>query len=388
MQSEQLVWSKEAGWRAVQGRKLVAVPANPVDAQLVLFFGDMAALKTTQCYEKLHDRYPYAHIVGCSSDGEITGDVLYRGAITVLAISFTHTSLRLITADIEVPEQSFAVGHQIATGLADEQLKGVILLSDGTRTDGRALAKAFAAELPEKLPVIGASASAGVGISPTLVGGDGKPREGMIAAIGLYGPRLRVSYGNFTGCRAFGEEYTVTRAEENRLYELNQRKAVNVYHQYLKDHAEGDIRVRLRFPFRMRPREHIEHGVLRTVVEVNEEEGYIAFAGAIAEGQIMQLMIASPEEFITTAEREILDARFAERQELSGGGFGLLLSAVGRKAWREEKIDEEVEIARSVLPANIPVVGGYMNGQFSPNMRTEIPRLHNYTMTLALVEEY
>jgi len=67
MKIEQAVWTKENGWsndiKKVQN----------LDTQLILFFGSTNKLKRHDFIDGIKSTCPKAHILGCSTAGEIYG---------------------------------------------------------------------------------------------------------------------------------------------------------------------------------------------------------------------------------------------------------------------------------------------------------------------------
>ena len=67
MTIEQKKWTKDHGWSSDPTRDALA------DAQLVLVFGATAALKEAGLINAIRRSYPGAHVLGCSTAGEIAG---------------------------------------------------------------------------------------------------------------------------------------------------------------------------------------------------------------------------------------------------------------------------------------------------------------------------
>ena len=63
MRADQLSWNVVSGWHA-QGE-------IPNKAGLVLYFGTREALASGKRYDELRDMFPGAHVVGCSTGGQI-----------------------------------------------------------------------------------------------------------------------------------------------------------------------------------------------------------------------------------------------------------------------------------------------------------------------------
>jgi hypothetical protein len=67
--------------------------------------------------------------------------------------------------------------------------------------------------------------------------------------------------------------------------------------------------------------------------------------------------------------------------------LAILISCVGRKLILQQRIDEEVEAAREIFGADVPITGFYSYGEISPFTPTAKCELHNQTMTITTFYE-
>ena len=212
----------------------------------------------------------------------------------------------------------------------------------------------------------------------------GAPESGTVAAMGLYGDNLKVGYGSLGGWDSFGPERLVTKATANVLYELDGKPALDLYKQYLGDHAKGLPATGLLFPLSLRANEG-DTGVVRTILSVNEQERSMTFAGDIPVGSYVRLMKANFERLIDGAA----GAAKACHQGLapSTPDLAVLISCVGRKLVLKQRIEEEVEGVREVLGEHAVLTGFYSYGEISPFTRSAKCELHNQTMTITTFSE-
>jgi hypothetical protein len=96
----------------------------------------------------LRQAYPRAHLVGCSTAGEIHGPAIHDRSLSVAVARFEHTKVRQATAPVASSADSFAAGDAIARSLAGDDLRAVIVLSDGLRVNGSELIRGINAVLP------------------------------------------------------------------------------------------------------------------------------------------------------------------------------------------------------------------------------------------------
>ena len=78
MHAEQLSWTEPAGWQAV---------TEFSSADLVLYFGTREALACGARYRELRGMYPSAHILGCSTGGQIRNDDVTDDEIAAAALA-------------------------------------------------------------------------------------------------------------------------------------------------------------------------------------------------------------------------------------------------------------------------------------------------------------
>ncbi|HYA15293.1 MAG TPA: FIST N-terminal domain-containing protein [Syntrophales bacterium] len=377
MNIEQKRWTEAGGWE----------PGNPGDlgdsAQLVLLFGNKSILQDRIWLAELKQVYPNAHLLGCSTAGEIYGTQVSDDSLVVTAVSFEYTQLKGTKIKIDKMENSFQVGQELARSLEKKDLAHVFVLSDGLKINGSELVKGLIKHLPEHTSITGGLSGDGALFRETYVLWDDEPEKDTVAVLGLYGKRLRVGYASFGGWDPFGPERLITRSKGNVLYELDGKSALMLYKKYLGEHAKGLPSTGLLFPLSIRIREG-ERGVVRTILSVNEEDQSMTFAGDVPEGAYARLMKANFDRLIdgaVTAAKTSLDI-IGFSPELA-----VLISCVGRKLILKQRIEEEIEGVRDILGAQATLTGFYSYGEISPFTKGAQCELHNQTMTITAFSE-
>ena len=66
---------------------------NPVEAQLVLAFGERIILEKSEYYESLRNLYPNSDIVFCSTSGQISNDTIVNEKVISTALQFQKTNV-------------------------------------------------------------------------------------------------------------------------------------------------------------------------------------------------------------------------------------------------------------------------------------------------------
>jgi hypothetical protein len=382
MQVEQRTWSENRGWRQAE----YAAPRAQLNGQakLVLAFGATHTLRCGSRLEELRCAYPKAQVIGCSTAGEICDTRVLDDSVVATAVGFNHTAVRSACVRLADAGDSSSVGQRLAQALVGPGLAHVLVLSDGLKINGSQLVNGLVQHLPKGVAVTGGLSGDGARFEQTLVCHDGRPEEGAVVAIGLYGDRIRVGYGSLGGWDPFGPERRITRSKGNVLYELDGQSALDVYKRYLGAHAAGLPATGLLFPLTLRT-SPAETPVVRTILSVDEKAQSMTFAGDVPQGAYARLMKANFERLIdgaTAAARTCYQAVGSIQPDLA-----ILISCVGRKLILKQRTEEEVEGVRSVLGERPALAGFYSYGEISPFTQSAKCELHNQTMTITTLTE-
>jgi len=175
VRTDELFWSEAKGWSR---RERVPAPSRGAgEIDLVLYFGIREALENGARYFELRDMFPKAHIVGCSTGGQIHNNDVSDDEIAAAALSFDATNIRLACEAAKSPERSRACGDAIGRSLAAPDLAGIFVLSDGLNINGSELVAGITGVVGEGVPVTGGLAGDGAQFKETLVGADCAPRS-------------------------------------------------------------------------------------------------------------------------------------------------------------------------------------------------------------------
>lgn len=378
MKTEQRQWTAEGGWQEIKIEDLGE------SADLVFVFGARKLLEDASKFHEIKEMYPSAHILMCSTSGEILEDLVYDDTLAVTAVRFEKTKIKATSMDINDVNSSFEAGVRLAGELKGDGLSHVFLLSDGLNVNGSEIVKGINSTLEGNVPCTGGLAGDAANFEKTLVGLDGVPAESLIVAVGFYGSDIEVGYGSVGGWDNFGAERLVTRSEGNVLYELDGQSALELYKMYLGDKASELPGSALLFPLGLKFDEESDT-IVRTVLGVDEAKNSMTFAGDIPEGCYVRLMKANFDKLIEGANLA------AEHTTQKGGDSGeklaLLISCVGRKLILGQRIDEEVEAVQTVLGNGTTITGFYSYGEISPVVESARCELHNQTMTITTFAE-
>jgi len=375
---EQSRWTQATGWASG------AIGRLGSSAQLVLLFGGSSVLKGKNWYVEIKKAYPNAHLFGCSTAGEISGTQVSDDSMVVTAVKFDYSRLQGAQVAISKLKDSFAAGERLGQSLDPKGLIHVLVLSDGLTVNGSELVRGLTKGLPPGVSITGGLSGDGERFKETVIFCDGPAEQNTVGVLGLYGERLKVGFGSMGGWDSFGPERLVTRSSGNVLYELDGKSALDLYKNYLGEHAKGLPATGLLYPLSLRIQEGAA-GVVRTILSVNEMEKSMTFAGDVPEGAYVRLMKANFDRLIDGA----VDAAKTSYEAIgsSAPDLAVLISCVGRKLVLKQRIEEEVEGVREILGDRTTLTGFYSYGEISPFSHNAKCELHNQTMTITTFSE-
>ncbi len=380
MNVQQKTWSATEGWEHISGTEAA------LEKSLVLIFGDRYLMEEEQTYERIKEMYPYSDIIMNSSSGDIVGVQVRSEGFSSTAIQFEKSQYRVFQEDISNHPDSYQLGKSLSDSVKGENLKHVFIISDGLMVNGSALAKGLNDNLPKNVVATGGLAGDEARFESTLVGYNGQPTNGKVIAVAFYGKDLAVGYGSVGGWDAFGPSRIVTKSKDNVLYELDGKSALGLYKKYLGEKAKDLPSSALLFPLSMTTKEG-EQPLVRTILNVNEEEESMIFAGDLPEGATVKLMKANFDKLIDGA----YDAADSSCDLISiedNVDLAILVSCVGRKLVLDQRVEEEVEAVKEVLGDKAVMTGFYSYGELAPFAGELNCELHNQTMTITVFKEY
>ena len=379
MQTATAIWNSKRGWSA---------PAGPAfSPDWILYFGSASCLENGAAgIRELAGRYPDAVCCGCSTAGEILGRHVRDDSIVAAQVRFDDTKVRAVAEPLQTAADSIETGRRIAKRLLADDLRHVLVLSEGLSVNGTSLLEGFREVLPAQIAVTGGLAADGSRFKQTIVGLGSQIQSNQVVGVGFYGSNLRVKFASEGGWGAFGPQRKVTRSDGNVLYELDGVPALKLYKSYLGEWASGLPATGLLFPLELSSGIGAGDGLVRTILSVDEADQSLTFAGNIPGGGYARLMKAGTQQLVSGAETA--GARAALRDEkIKGSTLAVLVSCVGRRLVLKHRVEEEVEAVAQSMENGCDIVGFYSYGETCPKSGAGFSELHNQTMTVTVIGE-
>lgn len=375
MKIEQKQFSTNKSWETHRNDNF-----DSTTSELVIVFGSKSLLTQADLYNQIRNEYPVADIIMNSTSGEIMDVQVTDDSISLTAIKFDKTEVKTGSVNILQHLNSYEAGRSLAQQINPVNLVNVLVISDGQLVNGSELVTGLQSIFSKDVIITGGLAGDGANFQSTVVGLNTTPSEGMIIAVGFYGSLL-VTYGSVGGWDSFGPERLITKSKANVLFELDGKPALDIYKKYLGEQAKELPGSGLLYPLSIRLKNSDDY-LVRTILNVNEEDKSVTFAGNMPEGNFARLMKSNSDRLIEGSSNAAQNSLHKSSPELA-----ILISCVGRKLVLDQRIEEEVEVIREVYGKRTAITGFYSYGEISPSFNFSKCELHNQTMTITTFTE-
>ncbi|GIQ61258.1 histidine kinase [Flavobacterium collinsii] len=351
---------------------------------LVLVFGNRMQLERLEVIEAIRKEFPYEHLVFGSTAGEIIDANVFDDSIVVTAIEFEKSSFEIRTDNIfNYKKNANTLGDSLYQQIPKKNLKHLFVLSEGSFVNGSSLIEGLENCIQNKVPISGGMCGDDAKFEKTLASYKENPKEGEVVLIGFYGETLEISFSSFGGWSSFGPERIITRSEANVLYEIDGQPALDLYKKYLGDKANQLPQASLLYPLNVTPEGKLQ-AVVRTILNINNDDQSMILAGDAPENAKVQLMMASVDAIAEGASQAAI---LAMKNRKNHPQLALLVSCVGRKLVMNQRVEEEIEHVQEIIGNKVAITGFYSYGEMAPFSDNTFCELHNQTMTLTLISE-
>lgn len=377
MKTVQLHKVKDGNWEYLSAKQQLKNP-------LVLVFGDRHLFEHGNIYNEIKVMFPDGHIVFGSTSGDIYSQAVANQGITITAIEFEKSKFIIKTCNvIDSQLDSFKTGHDLIKQFPNEDLKYVLVVSEGSFVNGSQLTKGMSAATNHDVLITGGLCGDDDRFEKTLASYNENPKQGEIVAVGFYGETLEVSSSIHGGWTPFGPERTVTKSDANVLYELDSQPALDLYKKYLGEKSKELPGAALLYPLNVQLVD--EHqSIVRSILTIDEKENAMIMAGDILENSKVQLMMTNVDNIANASERAAKQALESRKNEPQ---LAFLVSCIGRKLVLDQRVEEEIEEVTAVVGENTTISGFYSYGEIAPFHGENNCQLHNQTMTVTLISE-
>ena len=374
--------------KEASGQALASAGVARADLAMMFFTSDHAA-RPRDLASSLITSVGTNCVVGCSGAGVLTGEgeIEGSGGVAVLVVAADEIVGRpFIFEPLRGNEENLGNSFGDFLAKSDDENSLMILLPDTYNGNPQPLLSAMASKAGFH-PVVGAGTTENGTTGETFQLCADKVASNSIAGAYLSGD-FDLHIDITQGCQPISAPMTITKAEGNLIYEIDDRPAIEVFAKLLKGPLAKDLRRALMILFVGLPSNREENNVaagkylVRNIVGLDGEKGILGVADYVSEGESMIFAMRDGQR-----AREDLDQMLCRQIEKLNGrkpGFGLYFNccARGNSLYGIPGIDSAY-IRRAL--GDFPLIGMFGGYELAPLGRAN--HLFAYTGVLALLSD-
>lgn len=332
-----------------------------------LFSGVMDKPLLQNILNTIQRELPDAQLIGATSAGEIFAGHMELSSIILSVSLFDATEVKTFY----YPASNFNDGIQAAKDIVSARTKACILFNEGYKSDSELFLDGFSSIAPEVM-IAGGNASDDLSFEKSYVIHDNTIYEEGIVIAALESDVLEVKNAYSFSWTPIGREMQITKADDNTVYEINERPIKEIYKQYLGAETIEKLPLSaVEFPLVKR---EDATPIARSLIGVDPKGGFI-FAGHFNVGDKVRFAIGNTEEILTQSfgiQKEI-ESSYVEAS--------YVYSCVVRRLYLQDQINYELSLINDVAPS----AGFFTYGEFF-HTDTHNKLLNITTTTLSLSE--
>ena len=329
-------------------------------------------------------------MIGCSAAGVITRGVADESNHAVLVVALADSRIHLdITGYPDVGDSAGAaqaIAAHVKESLSDDA-RFLLLFPCGLNVVADELISELDEQIGTPIPFIGGSAGENWLWEKTYQYYNWKVYDAGVSAALVSGD-FRLLTDVTHGCVPIGNELEITKIEGNRVYEINNRPAMDVMAEYVGPDIWSDFgKVAVHFclgePVKGEVSEDYDPLIIRFIPKNHPEDKSISLPVRMNKGDRMWMTLRDRQKMSDSAQRSV--KRLKER--LSGEAPFLVLhfdcAGRGRVVMAEADKLELMGSLQSGLAPDVPWAGFFTYGEFCPLAGNNT--FHNYTAAMAVL---
>ena len=330
---------------------------------------------TSHVAQALHKIFPDGLIVGTMSAGEIMDGKLIPQGVLISAILLENTDVRVMRYD-NVKGNEYSVGGKILKDLiAIPNVRAAELLFPGSEMDTRPFFEALN-QCRRDIPIWGAYSGGHMVNAPVHFIFDATGiLYNSVLVTAFAGDDFHINIDKTIGWEPLGLPFRVTKAEGNRLIELDDHPASEIYEKFLQIDRSLHNNAEEGYAFPLLAKYRGEEW-LRSAFHI-EPDGSLNLHGFVTEGTEIQLSYGNPTNIVKLVNQRLEDIRDFKPQVV------LLYSCVVRKAFWENLVNIEMEPFASLCST----AGFHTWGEVCRNAITGEVVEHNVTLLSIAMRE-
>ncbi|NPA11937.1 MAG: SpoIIE family protein phosphatase [Epsilonproteobacteria bacterium] len=276
---------------------------------------------------------------GVTTAGEIYLGRAYKNSLVISVVEFEDSEVEYFIDEID---DDTKFGYNLATSTYKENTKSAILFLSGLTTNGEDVVKAME-EVDNSVIIAGGMAGDNSNMKATYVFNKDKiyDRGGIIAT--LNGENLHLIHDYKLNWQPFGKAMTITKADKNHLYEIDNMPAVEVYRRYLGERITELLpHSSIEFPLiKLSDKMHICRAIIKVF-----DDGSVLTIGNLNEGDKVKFAIGNVDLIVNKTKEEIKQEIYIKPDVIFN------YSCVGRLSFLQDNVNIELKPFNDIAPTS------------------------------------
>jgi hypothetical protein len=323
-------------------------------------------------------------VVGCTTAGEIYDTELNENSASVLLMEMNPAHFKILFESNEGDIRKTA--SQIRK-TADESFENpaLFVLTSGLLNDGEEIVAGLKQGKQKEIPIFGGLSGDELQIKQTTIFTNQEVSTDAICAIVFDANYIEINGLATSGWQALGSEHTVTKAEGNTIYSINDTPALDYFIRFFGYHDDANIKdksistISAQYPFQIM--KEGGYSVLRSPIMGDEIARSLTLVGRVNEGDKFRFSISPGIEVIEETVANFQQFRNDNRHDADAL---ILVSCKGRHAALGPFLEDEVSQIYNFWKK--PMVGFLSYGEIG-NLNNGICDFHNETCSLITIKE-
>ncbi len=330
----------------------------------------------------LYTQWPDLQLIGCTTDGEFSSVEGFTENSIVLVL-FASDNIDIVAGFVD--NRSDDLSGDCHRALDDAKQRSeqdpslCILLSDVLVGNGESVVSNFSDALDSMIPVVGGMAGDSWRFSQTHQLCNTSVFDHCSVFLLFSGP-LKYSYGVDCGWQAIGEMGTITRSDENVIYEINYQPALKFYQDALGGKAvpTGEL------PLAVYDSHNNFRFMRSSLSNFDSGTGAVTYLGRMPENSGVRVTRVDSDSIISGSQHSAEQA--SENFPASASAsMALCFSCGARRELLGQRTFEECQSVKDTVGEGVPIAGFYTYGEFCPPMPWANTEFHNETFVTLLI---
>lgn len=313
--------------------------------------------------------FPLSSLIGVTTDGEVK-DGFVSTHKTV--ISFTMFEKVYLTSYIsDTFETYYEAGKNMASALVGEETKAIIAFIDGLSGNGEAFLNAIGEIAPEVI-VAGGLAGDNATFTKTYLFTKELIVSGGVIGVSLSSPSLNIFTDYSFNWIPIGKTLQITHADNNRVYTIDDKTAVDTYNFYLGKSVGNQLPfIGIEFPLIIQ-----RNGLNIARAPISQDkDGSLLFAGNFKNGDKVRFGYGDADTILSETQKHINHFSDIPIETI------FIYSCMARRRFIPLQIEHETLVYNQIAPTS----GFFTYGEFFSS--TTKKELLNQSMTILALSE-